>query len=39
MTLGKANKSKILTLILGLITSLALMLGIAFASPADTARG
>ena len=38
MTLGKANKSKILTLILGLITSLALMLGIAFASPADTAR-
>ena len=38
MTLGKANKSKIFTLILGFITSLALMLGIAFASPADTAR-
>ena len=36
MTLGKANKSKILTLILGLITSIALMLGIAFASPANT---
>lgn len=38
MILGKANKSKIFTLILGFITSLALMLGIAFASPADTAR-
>ena len=38
MTLGKVNKSKILTLILGLTMSLALMLGIAFASPADTAR-
>lgn len=33
MTNKKANKSKILTLILGLATCLALMLGIVFASP------
>ena len=32
----KANKSKILALILGLMTCLALMLGIAMASPAST---
>lgn len=38
MTHNKANKSKILTLILGLATCLALMLGIVFASPTNTAR-
>jgi hypothetical protein len=38
MTHNKANKSKILALILGLATCLALMLGIVFASPVDTAR-
>ena len=38
MTNNKANKSKILTLILGLAMCLALMLGIVFANPADTAR-
>ena len=38
MTNNKANKSKILTLILGLTMCLALMLGIVFANPADTAR-
>lgn len=38
MTNNKANKSKILTLILGLTMCLALMLGIVFASPVDTAR-
>lgn len=38
MTHTKANKSKILTLILGLAMCLALMLGIVFASPVDTAR-
>ncbi len=38
MTHTKANKSKILTLILGLATCLVLMLGIVFASPVDTAR-
>ena len=38
MTHTKANKSKILPLILGLTTCLALMLGIVFASPVDTAR-
>ena len=36
MTHTKANKSKILTLILGLATCLALMLGIVFASPTST---
>ena len=36
MTHNKANKSKILALILGLATCLALMLGIATASPAST---
>ena len=36
MTHTKANKSKILTLILGLATCLALMLGIVFASPTNT---
>ena len=36
MTHIKANKSKVLTLILGLATCLALMLGIAFASPTST---
>lgn len=36
MTNNKANKSKILTLILGLATCLALMLGIVFASPTST---
>ena len=36
MTHNKANKSKILTLILGLATCLALMLGIVFASPTST---
>ena len=34
----KANKSKILTLILGLATCFVLMLGIVLANPADTAR-
>ena len=33
MTLGKANQSKILALVLGLTMCLALMLGIVFASP------
>ena len=36
MTLNKANKSKILALILGLTMCLALMLGIAMASPTST---
>ena len=36
MTHTKANKSKILALILGLMTCLALMLGIVFASPTST---
>lgn len=36
MTHNKANKSKILTLILGLTMCLALMLGIVFASPTST---
>ena len=36
MTHTKANKSKILTLILGLTMCLALMLGIAMASPTST---
>lgn len=36
MTNNKANKSKILTLILGLTMCLALMLGIVFASPTST---
>ena len=38
MTHTKANKSKILTLILGLATCFVLMLGIVLAKPADTAR-
>ncbi len=38
MTHTKANKSKILTLILGLATCFVLMLGIAMANPADAAR-
>ena len=38
MTHNKANKSKILALILGLTMCIALMLGIVFASPVDTAR-
>ena len=38
MTHIKANKSKILTLILGLATCFVLMLGIVLANPADTAR-
>ena len=38
MTHTKANKSKVLTLILGLTMCIALMLGIVFASPVDTAR-
>ena len=38
MANNKANKSKILALILGLTMCLALMLGIAMANPADTAR-
>ena len=38
MTHNKANKSKILTLILGLTMCISLMLGIVFANPADTAR-
>ena len=37
MTHTKANKSKILTLILGLATCLALMLGIVLANPTNTA--
>ena len=37
MTHNKANKSKILALILGLTMCLALMLGIVFASPTNTA--
>ena len=36
MTHTKANKSKILVLILGLTMCLALMLGIVFASPTST---
>ena len=36
MTHNKANKSKILALILGLTMCLALMLGIVFASPTNT---
>ena len=36
MTHNKANKSKILTLILGLTMCISLMLGIVFASPANT---
>ncbi len=36
MTHTKANKSKILALILGLTMCLALMLGIVFASPTNT---
>ena len=36
MTNNKANKSKVLALILGLTMCLALMLGIVFASPANT---
>ena len=36
MTNNKANKSKILALILGLTMCLALMLGIVFASPTST---
>lgn len=38
MTHIKANKSKVLTLILGLATCFVLMLGIVLASPVDTAR-
>lgn len=38
MTHNKANKSKILALILGLTMCISLMLGIVFANPADTAR-
>ena len=38
MTHNKANKSKILALILGLTMCISLMFGIVFASPADTAR-
>lgn len=38
MTHTKANKSKILTLILGLATCFALMMGIVLANPANTAR-
>ncbi|UKI52288.1 MAG: hypothetical protein L6V79_01945 [Clostridium sp.] len=38
MTHNKANKSKILALILGLTMCLALMLGIVFANPAGAAR-
>ena len=38
MTHTKANKSKILTLILGLATCFVLMLGIVIANPVDTAR-
>ena len=36
MTNNKANKSKILALILGLTMCIALMLGIVFASPTNT---
>lgn len=36
MTHTKANKSKILMLVLGLTMCLALMLGIVFASPTST---
>ena len=36
MTNNKANKSKMLALILGLTMCLALMLGIVFASPTST---
>ena len=38
MTHNKANKSKILALILGLTMCISLMLGIVLANPADTAR-
>ena len=38
MTNNKANKSKILALILGLTLCISLMLGIVFASPTSTAR-
>ena len=38
MTHTKANKSKILTLILGLATCFVLMLGIVLANPAGAAR-
>ena len=38
MTHTKANKSKVLTLILGLATCFVLMLGIVLANPVDTAR-
>lgn len=38
MTHNKANKSKILMLVLGLTMCLALMLGIVLANPVDTAR-
>lgn len=38
MTHTKANKSKILMLVLGLTMCISLMLGIVFASPVDTAR-
>ena len=38
MTHTKANKSKVLALILGLTMCLALMLGLVFATPANTAR-
>ena len=38
MTHNKANKSKILALILGLTMCISLMFGIVFASPVDTAR-
>ncbi len=38
MTNNKANKSKILALILGLTMCIVLMLGIVLANPADTAR-
>ena len=38
MTHTKANKSKILTLILGLATCFVLMMGIVLANPVDTAR-
>ncbi len=38
MTQGKTNRTKILSLITGLITCLALMLGIVFANPTNTAR-
>lgn len=38
MTHTKANKSKILMLVLGLATCFVLMLGIVLANPADTAH-